>query len=172
MSDQSLLIYKLMILYMLDNVDFPMTNSQLSEFFVSHGYTTYFQFQEAANEMTDGGFLRAEVVRNTTRYYMMDRGREALSLFTDSIPDAFKEDILNYFQEKKYQLRREVEITADYYPLKGGEYMVDASIREKGSLLLSLSLNVVSKEQAVLVCDRWKETSDEVYQSLIRQLLL
>ena len=34
MSEESLTLYKLMILFMLDNLDFPLTNSQLSEFFV------------------------------------------------------------------------------------------------------------------------------------------
>ena len=33
MSEESLTLYKLMILFMLDNLDFPLTNSQLSEFF-------------------------------------------------------------------------------------------------------------------------------------------
>ena len=41
MSEESLTLYKLMILFMLDNLDFPLTNSQLSEFFVNYGYTSY-----------------------------------------------------------------------------------------------------------------------------------
>ena len=50
MSEESLTLYKLMILFMLDNLDFPLTNSQLSEFFVNHGYTSYFHLQQAINE--------------------------------------------------------------------------------------------------------------------------
>ena len=34
-------LYKLIILYMLDKVDFPLTNSQISEFILNEGYTTY-----------------------------------------------------------------------------------------------------------------------------------
>lgn len=33
MSEESLTLYKLMMLYMLDNLDFPLTTSQLSEFY-------------------------------------------------------------------------------------------------------------------------------------------
>mgnify|MGYP000709529207 CR=1 FL=1 len=36
-------LYKLIILYMLDKVDFPLTNSQISEFILNEGYTTYFK---------------------------------------------------------------------------------------------------------------------------------
>ena len=31
-------LYKLIILYMLDKVDFPLTNSQISEFILNEGY--------------------------------------------------------------------------------------------------------------------------------------
>ena len=40
-------LYKLIILYMLDKVDFPLTNSQISEFILNEGYTTYFKLQQA-----------------------------------------------------------------------------------------------------------------------------
>ena len=36
-------LYKLIILYMLDKVDFPLTNSQISEFVLDKGYTDYFK---------------------------------------------------------------------------------------------------------------------------------
>ena len=40
-------LYKLIILYMLDKVDFPLTNSQISEFVLDKGYTDYFKLQQA-----------------------------------------------------------------------------------------------------------------------------
>ena len=115
-----------MILFMLDNLDFPLTNSQLSEFFVNHGYTSYFHLQQAINELVESEFVRAETIRNTTNYHLISSGKEALSMFHTQISEPIKNDILDYFAEKKYQLRKEVDITADYYPLKKkrGEYMV------------------------------------------------
>ena len=172
MSEESLTLYKLMILYMLDNLDFPLTNSQLSEFFVNHGYTSYFHLQQAVNELVESSFLQEELVRNTTRYHLTQEGREALQMFDTKISDAIKEDILNYFKENKYQLRRDVNITDDYSPLKKGEYMVHAQIKERGSILMELKLNVVSREQAVAVCDHWNRKSDIVYSQLMDTLLL
>ena len=43
-------LYKLIILYMLNKVDFPLTTSQISEFVLDKGYTTYFKLQEAISE--------------------------------------------------------------------------------------------------------------------------
>ena len=44
---KSFTLYKLIILYMLNQVDFPLTNSQISEFILDKGYTTYFKLQQA-----------------------------------------------------------------------------------------------------------------------------
>ena len=77
MSEESLTLYKLMILFMLDNLDFPLTNSQLSEFFVNHGYTSYFHLQQAISELVESEFVRTETIRNTTNYHLMESGKEA-----------------------------------------------------------------------------------------------
>ena len=155
-------------------MNFPLTNSQLSEFFVNHGYTSYFHLQQAINELVESEFVRAETIRNTTNYHLISSGKEALSMFHTQISEPIKNDILDYFAEKKYQLRKEVDITADYYPLKKkrGEYMVKTQIKEKGSLLLELNINVVSKEQAIAICDSWEKKSDAVYGKLMEMLLL
>ena len=172
MSEESLTLYKLMIIYMLDNLDFPLTNSQLSEFFVNEGYTDYFHLQQAINELIESEFIRGEVIRNTTSYHQTESGKEVLEMFDTKIPDAIKDDILAYFAENKYQLRRESEITADYYPLNRGEYMVTAQIKERGNILMELNINVVSKEQAVAICDSWTRKSDSVYSKVMEMLLL
>ena len=39
-------IYKLTILNMLDKVDFPLTNTQISNFFLEQDYTDYFRVQQ------------------------------------------------------------------------------------------------------------------------------
>ena len=44
---QPLTLYKLIVLYMLDRVDFPLSTSQISEFVLDKGYTTYFKLQQA-----------------------------------------------------------------------------------------------------------------------------
>ena len=170
MSEESLTLYKLMVLYMLDNLDFPLTNSQLSEFFVNHGYTSY--LQQAINELVESTFIRGEQVRNTTNYHLTETGKEALNMFDSKIPNPIKDDILEYFKEKKYELRKEVDITADYYPLKKGEYMVKTKIKERGTVLMELSINVVSKEQAIAICDKWVQKSDSVYSNVMETLLL
>ena len=50
-------LYKLIILYLLDKVNFPMSNAQLSEFILEKEYTDYFTVQTALSELSETGFL-------------------------------------------------------------------------------------------------------------------
>ena len=45
MEQEQLTLYKLMILYLIEKVDFPLSNSQISEFILDKGYTNYFTVQ-------------------------------------------------------------------------------------------------------------------------------
>ena len=53
MAETFKLSYKLIVLYMLNRVDFPLTNSQISEFILDEGYTTYFKLQQALSELIE-----------------------------------------------------------------------------------------------------------------------
>ena len=71
-------LYKLIILYMLDKVDFPLTNSQISEFILNEGYTTYFKLQQALSELLDSGFIREESTHTRTFYHLTEEGEETI----------------------------------------------------------------------------------------------
>ena len=58
MNTDSTTLYKLMILYMLSKVNFPLSNTQLSSFMLDKQYTDYFTFQETINSLVEDGFIR------------------------------------------------------------------------------------------------------------------
>lgn len=170
MSDNRLTLYKLIILFMLDRVDFPLTTSQLSQFILDKGYTNYFSFQQALNELEEAGFIRSEMIRNTTQYHLTAEGKEALDLFDYKISSAIKDDIYSYLSAEKINLRNEVEIFATYYPAKHDEYMVQCTILERNETMLDIKLNVPSLQQATMICDTWQEKSTSIYDYLVKQL--
>ena len=53
-------LYKLIVLYMLSKVDFPLTTAQISEFILDKGYTTFFKLQQALSELKDAELIREE----------------------------------------------------------------------------------------------------------------
>ena len=168
MEQEQLTLYKLMILYLIEKVDFPLSNSQISEFILDKGYTNYFTVQRAFHELEEENMLRVKQIRNMSHYALSDEGSEAIEMFEYQIPNSIKEDIAQFLKEKEYELRKEASVTADFYPSKGDEYL---KIREKENLLLEINLNVVSRDQAVYICDHWEKKHSDVYSMLIEKLL-
>ena len=60
MLSDPMTLYKLMNLYMLKQVNFPLTNAQLTDFFLQHEYASYFTLQQALNELQESGLIRTE----------------------------------------------------------------------------------------------------------------
>ena len=115
MTLQPTTLYKLIILYMLNKVNFPLTNSQLTEFFSEKDYTNYFTLQQVINELIDTHLISLETVRNTSYYHITSDGDKILELFSYKIPGKIIDDMDIYLMENKYELRNEVGTIADYY---------------------------------------------------------
>ena len=98
-------LYKLIILYMLDKVDFPLTTSQISEFVLDKGYTSYFRLQEALSDLTDSDLIRPETTHNRTLYHLTENGAETILYFSNKISRAIREDIDDFLKEKQYDLK-------------------------------------------------------------------
>lgn len=169
MTTEGFVLYKLMILYMLDRVDFPLTNSQISQFILGKEYTSYFNLQIAINELIENDFIKLSVERNHSLYEITEQGKEAIQLFEFKISDAIKLDILTYLKEQKIELRNESAISSDYYP-SNNEYIAQCSIKERNQTLLEIKLAVPTQEQAIHVCDSWREKSEKIYQYLIQEI--
>ena len=102
-------LYKLIVLYMLDRVDFPLTTSQISEFILDKGYTTYFRLQSALAELTDSGLLKIELTHNRTLYNLTEEGAATINYFRNKISPEIRQEIDNFINEKKYDLKEKTD---------------------------------------------------------------
>lgn len=169
-SDASTL-YKLIILYMLDKVDFPLTNAQITDFILEKDYTNYFNVQQSISELRDTDLITSETIRNSSYFKITDAGRETIHFFDSDISEAIRNDIDKFLHENKYELRQEVSILADYYENKKDEFIATCYVREQGSKLVEVSLSVSTEEEARTICNNWKNKSQDVYAYLIQNLM-
>ena len=171
MTQEPLTLYKLIVLYMLNRVDFPLTKTQISDFILEKEYTTYFTLQQAINELISAELIRAEPTHNNTHYHIMPAGRETLSYFPDKISSAIKDDVLSFFAANRVKLKKEVHILADYYKTTNQEYVARCQIKDKETPLIDLTIRANTKEQAQAICQNWRMQNEEVYGYLMDMLL-
>ena len=168
---EPLTLYKLMILYMLEKSEFPLTNAQISGFILDKGYTTYFHLQQAISELTDSELIKAKTVRNSSYFRITPQGKQTLSYFEDQISDGIKKDIADFFKENIIQIREELLAVADYYKGQEEGYQVRCRLRQDNLPLVDLTIAVPTEEAAKAVCLNWKEKRQSIYENLIEFLL-
>ncbi|MGN0505827.1 MAG: DUF4364 family protein [Lachnospiraceae bacterium] len=171
MQSESLMLYKLIILYILDRMDFPITNTELTRFIVEKGYTGYIEVQQTLQELIEDNYVEVEHTHNAYLYRITPSGKETLSFFYTKISVAIRDDIDEYLSEKEYQLREMVASSADYYEAKKNEFVVELRVVERDSELVHINLLVTSAEEADTICSHWKDCSADIYGYLISTLM-
>lgn len=171
MQSDSLTLYKLIILFLLDKVDFTLTNTQLSDFLLEKEYTNYFNIQQSLSELIEAEFVNSESIGHNSHYRITDSGRETLSFFGNMIPTGIQEDSLMYLRNNKYSLRNEVSTLSEYFEAKKGEYTVRLRVIEKDESIIDLSLSVPTTEDASRICNSWKTRSQQIYAYVLSNLL-
>lgn len=171
MLSEPMTLYKLMNLYMLKQVNFPLTNAQLTDFFLKHEYTSYFTLQQALNELEEAGLIHAEAIHNSTRYQTTKEGDDTLSFFGKNIPPAIVEDMNQYLKENRFRMRNEVGVMSDFYKSTNQDYIVHCEVREGKNTIINMDLSVPDKEQAELMCSQWKKKNQEIYAFVMKSLM-
>ena len=157
---------------MLDRIEFPLTNSQISNFILSKEYTTYFPLQQSLIELKDSDLIAVEKSNHTSYYHITEHGRFSLEAFQGRISSEIKREVDTYLVENKYTLRNEVATRCDYQVIHGGDYQVSCRVLENNQPLIELTLTTPTEEMAISICENWKKQHTTLYQQIIQTLLL
>ena len=168
---EALTLYKLIVLTMLERVDFPLTNAQISDFILTKEYTNYFTLQQVLSELAETELTEEHTVRNSTYYHMTEKGRETLEFFGHMVSSAIHEDMDKYFKDNAIALRDEMSVRADYFPNNHEEFSVKLRVMEKETAVIDLTLSVPTENQANTMCNNWKKKNQKIYATIMQELL-
>lgn len=170
MTPENFTLYKLIVLYMLSKVSFPLTRAQVGDFMLEKEYTNFLTLQQAFAELQEAGLLSSGTMRNRTYLEITDEGRKTLTFFSGRIHHGIRDDVDQYLKEHGIRLRDEVSVRAAYHRSAGGAYVAELAVMEENAPLVSLSLTVPVEEVAAAICDNWQEKHREVYRCLTDML--
>lgn len=166
-----LTLYKLIILYMLDKVDYSLTKSQVFDFMLDKNYTDYFTLQKVMNQLTDDALIESKFKRNASHLTITEKGKETIELLKNDISEPIRTEIDTYLTDNEVQLRNEVSISADYYKSTTGEYVAELSARERNVDLVNIRITMPTEEAASGICNNWQKKNQDVYAYLMENLL-
>lgn len=171
MTFDPLTLYKLIILYMLGRVDFPLSNTTISTFINDHGYTDYMSVQKILGILQDDMLIEVRSNSMETGYIISQKGSEILDFFGNKISDEIKKEINDYLLENKYELKQTANVVSEYYKSTCGDYNVHCYIKDRESMLIDLTVSVPDEELAKIMCHKWKDTSYDVYKAVFSALM-
>ncbi len=171
MANETITFYKLIILYTLSKVKSPIPSGIISDYIISRGYTNYFTIQNAFGELLQTDMIEEDSTYHMTYYMITDIGKESLELFGAPLSYKMRDEIDEYLKSKRYDIANESSFISDYHRTEVGSYLATCTLREGTHVLFHVELDVATEEDAVKVCENWKESCEAVYQTAIRQLL-
>lgn len=155
---------------MLNRVSFPITPAQISEFILEKEYTNFLTLQQVIGELADANMIHTQNTNNRTLLTITEEGRETLTFFENRISDTIKEEIIEFFRSREFELLDEISVQSNYYKSTSGEYEAHLIAKERGTNLMELKLSVPDKETATAICDNWQAKNQDIYQYIIKQL--
>lgn len=171
MSSTGLTLYKLIILYMLEKVNFPLTTNHVTGFILEQGYTDYFHVQQAISELVECGLITEQTIRNATYFKATEEGRKTLEYFKKDISGRIRDDIDIFLMENAFELRNEVSTLSDYDRTPSGEYSVRCRVREGNTTVIELNFTVPTEEAAKNVCQNWPKECQGLYMNILETLM-
>lgn len=162
---------KLVIIYLLHKMNLPVSISYIQEFALDSEVMDYFSLSYYIADLNENGYISKNIENNKTSYTVTEKGYKILDLFENLIPSYVKEKIDKYVDNNKNQLKKEIDITANYQKLHDEEYSIKCGAYENGTSLMEINLKVISKKYARAICDNWKKNAPDYYVSFIKSLL-
>ena len=165
-------ILKLILLYVLDQMEIPVTNETLNEMCCSqNNWLSYMTLTEVLPELVDARFVVSCTNAGTEYYKITQEGRDCLNYFFMKIPSSIRKDIGTYIKSNRQSYKRKQEYFRDYYKNRDGTYTVNLKIIDPTCSKLELKLNVSNRAEAITVFKKWNESASDVYSAIYKILI-
>lgn len=161
---------KVLILYILNKLENPITNDGLLRLVLSVMDMNYFYFQQFLLDLLENQYITRFVQDGKCVYSITEKGKETLRLTDDMLPGIMKLKVDTNFQNELNSTAEEESITAEFTPRSENDYTVTCKINENNTCIFEVSVFAGSREEAKKIVDNWKENAYRIYPEILNSL--
>ncbi len=169
-SNRELAENKLILLYIINNMEAPVSNLIITKIILENKLMNYIFLQQYLDELCDGKFLEKLDVEDKKAYRISAAGRQGLDYFISLIPAGTKSRIDEALSDYKKRIKNETSVIADFVAVNENEYITTLKICEGSFTFIDLKLTVGSRNDARNICNNWSVNSAELYKKLMSDL--
>ena len=159
---------KVLILYVMSRVSYPVTVQQIYELCYQDDCLSYFDVCTAVPEMVTSGHLKEG---EQDCYEITEKGKADGSLTEDSIAFTVKQRAENAVARFNRQIRRSSFVKTQIIPLETGDFSVLMSLDDEHSNLMTLELVAPDQRQAVRLAKLFEKKAEIIYNLTMTALL-
>lgn len=160
---------KLLICFLLENLERPLNKGQLNEIMQSQGLANYFNVNQALDELLSAGNVRTEIHEEEEFLYLTGIGWEATKILEEDLPKTVREKALNAAVKLQIRERREHESKIEVEKHESG-YNVTFTILDKNDVLMRLTVYVADISQVETVKHGFLNDPVSLYAGIIATL--
>lgn len=169
-NDKTLAESKVLILYILKNVNKAITNNALYKIVLSVFDMNYFYFQQFLLDLVKSDFIITFDKEEQNMYLITEKGARTLELTEDILPGIIKLQVDTNLKYALDDVNEENSIIAEYTPLSENYYNVTCKIMENNECLFEVKTFAGSREQAKQIVENWKRHAGTMYPNLLQIL--
>ena len=161
---------KLLILYILQKINHPVSYKELLELIISISDINYFDFQQFLQDLLDDRFILKYIQNDDEIIELTDDGRNALDLTIDMLPGIIKLKVDSRFKEEYSKIKDELSVYAKYTPITETNFTVVCKIIENSQTIFNVETFAASREQAKEIVNNWNKNAEKIYPNILKIL--
>ncbi len=166
-DDETLAENKVLILYVLEKANKPLTNDVLYKIVLAAVDMNYFYFQQFMLDLINVGYIFSFQKEDQTLYQITDNGKTTLDLTLDLLPGIIKLKADTNLKPILDSSEEEQSIVAEYTPLSENHYTIICKVVENNETVFEVKTFAGSREQAKQIVDNWQNNADNIYPKLL-----
>ncbi len=157
---------KIFVLYLLDNINYPLDFCTINDIVMQTDYVMYMDFAEAFIEMVDGDLISSFESEGVTYYEVTAKGRcVAVELKSDILPSILDQALTAALRYLDFS-RRAIVTSCRIEKKDDGKFEVICEITEKKELIFSTHLTVDSEDRAKRMKAYFNDRPEVIYRGV------
>lgn len=163
---------KIFVLYLMQNINYPLDFVTISEIVMQTDYVMYLDFAVAFHEMQDMNLVREDGTNEhgEPMFSVTERGRiVAEQLHSDILSSILEQSLSAALRYLDFQ-RRGIKISSEANQLADRTVDVTVTITERGKVILKTTVNVDSETRAELIRDNFRSRPEVIFRGSLALL--
>lgn len=169
-DDETLAENKVLILYVLNKANKPLTNDVLYKLVLTAIDMNYFYFQQFILDLKNVNYIISFQKEDQILYSITEDGKRTLDLTLDLLPGIIKLKADTNLKQILETSEEAHSIVAEFTPLSENHYTIVCKIVENNETIFEVKTFAGSREHAKEIVDNWKNNANTIYPKILDAL--